>query len=146
MLFYWFSFISLLILARKNKDKNANTEKKSEQNPIIENNNNNTNKQEETNTTNDKTTEKIEIPGLKICEAFSASGLRSIRYIKELSGISKIIANDIDGKGLKTGTKRNECFVMFFFFKILAVEMIKKNLEFNKVDQKVVIPNLGDAR
>lgn len=58
--------------------------------------------------------------GLKILDALSASGLRSIRYAKELgeSGniVKKIVANDLSET---------------------AVELIKKNIESNKVGDKV---------
>ena len=37
----------------------------------------------------------------KLFEAFSATGLRSIRYAKEVTGFSKIIANDIDPNAVK---------------------------------------------
>lgn len=66
--------------------------------------------------------------GLKIVEALSASGLRSIRYGKEIPNVSKIIANDLDPK---------------------AVEAIRSNIELNSQDSSnltdVVSPNQGDA-
>ena len=34
--------------------------------------------------------------GISILEALSATGLRSIRYLKEIDCISKLVANDID--------------------------------------------------
>lgn len=52
-------------------------------------------------------------------------GLRSIRYAKEIEGIKKIIANDIDQA---------------------AVEAIKRNLEYNQVDPSIMIPSHADAR
>ncbi|XP_011497883.1 PREDICTED: probable tRNA (guanine(26)-N(2))-dimethyltransferase [Ceratosolen solmsi marchali] len=60
---------------------------------------------------------------LTILEALSATGLRSIRYAKEIPGISKIIANDISMK---------------------AVDTIKKNVIYNDVEN-IVIPNQDDA-
>lgn len=51
-------------------------------------------------------------PGFKIFEALSASGLRSIRYMKEIPDISKIIVNDLDKN---------------------AVESIKANIKLNKL-------------
>lgn len=54
--------------------------------------------------------------GVTILEAFSATGLRSIRYSKEISGIKQIVANDIS---------------------IKAVESINKNIEENGVDKLV---------
>lgn len=62
--------------------------------------------------------ESLADPGIVILEALSASGLRSIRYSKEIKGnIKYIIANDLS---------------------ISAVESIKRNIEFNKVDPKRV--------
>lgn len=54
--------------------------------------------------------------GITILEALSASGLRSIRYAKEIPGIKKIIANDLSKK---------------------AVESIKANIESNSVEHMV---------
>lgn len=62
--------------------------------------------------------------GLRILEALAATGLRSIRYMKEIPGIDTIVANDLDPA---------------------AVEAIKKNVEYNKLDPTKVVPNLGDA-
>jgi len=65
-----------------------------------------------------------EYPGLTILEALAASGLRSVRYSKEIPGVNKITVNDIDET---------------------AVEHMKKNLQHNKVDTNKVTPNHGDA-
>lgn len=54
--------------------------------------------------------------GLRILEALSATGLRSIRYAKEIAGIKEIIANDIS---------------------IKAVESINANIKENGVDSLV---------
>ncbi len=54
--------------------------------------------------------------GLKIAEALSATGLRSIRYASEIPGIDTIYANDIDAG---------------------AVESIKQNIELNDVKNLV---------
>lgn len=61
--------------------------------------------------------------GLHILEALSATGLRSIRYAKEVSGVKGIIANDIS---------------------INAVEDIKRNIYQNKVED-LVVPSNDDA-
>uniref|UniRef100_A0A6B2L1K9 tRNA (guanine(26)-N(2))-dimethyltransferase n=1 Tax=Arcella intermedia TaxID=1963864 RepID=A0A6B2L1K9_9EUKA len=63
-------------------------------------------------------------PGIDILEALSATGLRSIRYWKEIPNINKIIVNDLEPT---------------------AVETIKKNLEFNNIDITKCIPNQGDC-
>lgn len=63
--------------------------------------------------------------GINILEALSATGLRSIRYAKELNGINSIIANDLDSG---------------------AVELIKSNIERNGENLKeIIIPHQGDA-
>lgn len=62
---------------------------------------------------------------ITILEALSATGLRSIRYAKEIQGIDKIIANDLDAD---------------------AVEAIQRNIDHNGLkDSQRIIPNLGDA-
>ncbi len=62
--------------------------------------------------------------GIKILEALSATGLRSIRYKKEIPGIQSILVNDIDEA---------------------AVEAINRNLLFNGIPKSECIGNLGDA-
>ena len=61
--------------------------------------------------------------GIIVLEALSATGLRSIRYAKEVPGIKQIIANDISAK---------------------AVESIGKNVHHNGVEN-LVKPNHEDA-
>ncbi|XP_018576509.1 probable tRNA (guanine(26)-N(2))-dimethyltransferase [Anoplophora glabripennis] len=61
--------------------------------------------------------------GISILEALSATGLRSIRYAKEIPGIKEIIANDISHK---------------------AVEDIKRNIAENNVAD-IVSPSHSDA-
>ncbi|KAL7290149.1 hypothetical protein TKK_0015863 [Trichogramma kaykai] len=65
----------------------------------------------------------VEKRGLRVLEALSATGLRSIRYAKEVPGIDEIVANDIS---------------------VSAVEAIKKNVVFNQVDS-IVKPHANDA-
>lgn len=60
---------------------------------------------------------------IMIFEAFAATGLRSIRYAKEITGIEQIISNDIDPN---------------------AVSLITSNIELNNVEN-IVKPSLGDA-
>ena len=62
-------------------------------------------------------------PYIKILEALSATGLRAIRYAHEIPNVKEIVANDLLPA---------------------AVESIKKNVEYNKVE-KIVKPNLDDA-
>lgn len=60
-------------------------------------------------------TEKLakgkEFKGINVLEALSATGLRSVRYIKEIPLINKLVANDIDPT---------------------ATDLMKKNFEFNE--------------
>jgi tRNA (guanine26-N2/guanine27-N2)-dimethyltransferase len=62
--------------------------------------------------------------GITVLEALAATGLRAIRYAKEVKGIGQVIANDMDGD---------------------AVESIRRNIEFNSV-QDLVTPSNSDAR
>jgi tRNA G26 N,N-dimethylase Trm1 len=64
------------------------------------------------------------LAGVSVLEALAATGLRAIRYAKEVSGIGQIIANDMDAD---------------------AVNAQRRNIEFNAVEDKVT-PNLADAR
>ncbi|KAK0182400.1 hypothetical protein PV327_000544 [Microctonus hyperodae] len=61
--------------------------------------------------------------GISILEALSATGLRSIRYGKEIPYVDRIVANDISSK---------------------AVDSIKKNIEHNKMDH-LITANHQDA-
>ena len=64
--------------------------------------------------------------GLRILEGLAATGLRSIRYAKEIDGVDKIVANDLDPE---------------------VVKAMKLNIEFNgqEVMDKVET-SVGDAR
>lgn len=53
---------------------------------------------------------------IRILEALAATGLRSIRYAKEIDGLDEIIANDLMNQ---------------------AVDMINKNVKVNGVEDKV---------
>ncbi|MGH0175223.1 UNVERIFIED_CONTAM: hypothetical protein FKN15_069799 [Acipenser sinensis] len=61
--------------------------------------------------------------GLRILEGLAASGLRSIRFAKEVPGIRSVTANDFSAR---------------------AVELIKRNVEHNEV-QELVTPSHADA-
>lgn len=61
--------------------------------------------------------------GITILEALSATGLRSIRYAKEIPGIKEIIANDISPRALND---------------------IKLNVLSNQVED-LVLPSQSDA-
>lgn len=62
-------------------------------------------------------------PYIKILEALSATGLRAIRYAREIPHVKEVVANDLLPD---------------------AVESIKRNVEFNNVEH-LVKPNLDDA-
>ncbi|KAL3663062.1 hypothetical protein V7S43_012002 [Phytophthora oleae] len=62
--------------------------------------------------------------GIRIFEALSASGLRSIRYFQQIPGVKSILVNDMDPA---------------------AVESIKRNVVFNELPLDRVIPNEADA-
>ncbi|KAG4301659.1 hypothetical protein PCK1_002144 [Pneumocystis canis] len=62
--------------------------------------------------------------GFNILDAFSATGIRAIRYIKEISNVNHVVAND---------------------YSKFAVEMIKKNCTHNNVFEKIKL-NCEDAR
>jgi len=61
--------------------------------------------------------------GLTILEALAASGLRSVRFAREIPGLKNILANDWSSQ---------------------AVESIQKNVDHNSV-QDIVTPSNGDA-
>jgi tRNA (guanine26-N2/guanine27-N2)-dimethyltransferase len=55
---------------------------------------------------------KREFKGISILEALAATGLRSVRYLKEIDHIVKLVANDIDPT---------------------ATELMKKNFDYNQI-------------
>ncbi|KAM6229404.1 LOW QUALITY PROTEIN: tRNA (guanine(26)-N(2))-dimethyltransferase [Spheniscus humboldti] len=61
--------------------------------------------------------------GLRVLEALAASGLRSIRFAKEVPGLRAVVANDFSAR---------------------AVELMSRNVGFNGVD--LVAPRMADAR
>uniref|UniRef100_A0A182P4Q4 tRNA (guanine(26)-N(2))-dimethyltransferase n=1 Tax=Anopheles epiroticus TaxID=199890 RepID=A0A182P4Q4_9DIPT len=61
--------------------------------------------------------------GLRILEALSATGLRSIRYAKEIPGVKEIIANDLSKS---------------------AVESIEQNVKHNQI-KHLITPSYNDA-
>jgi tRNA (guanine26-N2/guanine27-N2)-dimethyltransferase len=68
--------------------------------------------------------EKPEEEGITILDALAATGLRSIRYMKEVPGVKEVVVND-----------KEEA----------AVEAAHRNVEYNKVEAGRVRPQLGDA-
>ncbi|XP_065520512.1 tRNA (guanine(26)-N(2))-dimethyltransferase isoform X2 [Lathamus discolor] len=62
--------------------------------------------------------------GLRVLEALAASGLRSIRFAKEVPGLRAVVANDCSAR---------------------AMELIERNVTFNGVGA-LVTPSMADAR
>ncbi|KAG0258329.1 RNA methyltransferase tRNA(m5U54)methyltransferase [Mortierella polycephala] len=62
--------------------------------------------------------------GITILEALSASGLRSIRYAKEIPNVKHILTNDLEAD---------------------AVTSIKRNADFNGISPDLLEPHKGDA-
>lgn len=60
----------------------------------------------------EKAAKKKPFEGINILEALAATGLRSVRYMKEINNIKKLVANDIDPT---------------------ATELMKKNFDFNLI-------------
>lgn len=65
-----------------------------------------------------------DIPGISILEALSATGLRSVRYVKEIPGVRLCLANDISAE---------------------AVEHIRENVKSNGVSTDVLRASHSDA-
>ena len=57
-----------------------------------------------------------EFQGINILEALSATGLRSVRYMKEIENIKKLVANDIDPT---------------------ATDLMKKNFDYNQINENL---------
>lgn len=70
-----------------------------------------------------KDKEKEKPDKVRILEALAATGLRSIRYAKEVEGFDEIIANDLSDE---------------------AVQMMKRNITVNEVEDRVK-SSYGDA-
>ncbi|KAI1320480.1 RNA methyltransferase tRNA(m5U54)methyltransferase [Mortierella claussenii] len=62
--------------------------------------------------------------GITILEALSASGLRSVRYAKEIPNVKHILTNDLEAD---------------------AVASIKRNADFNGISPDLLEPHKGDA-
>jgi tRNA (guanine26-N2/guanine27-N2)-dimethyltransferase len=62
--------------------------------------------------------------GVAVLEALAATGLRSVRYLKEIPMIRNLVTNDWDPK---------------------AVELIQKNMDFNNIDKTKYETHARDA-
>ena len=67
----------------------------------------------------------LPFPGIRILEALSATGLRSIRYFLEIPSVSHILVNDFD---------------------LTAVSSIRANVAFNGLSLSDLQPSHGDAK
>lgn len=65
-----------------------------------------------------------ELPGLRVLEALSASGLRSVRYAREVPGLDHVVCNDLDPA---------------------AVASISTNVAFNGIAPGRIQPSQADA-
>eukprot|EP00520_Triparma_pacifica_P018263 CAMPEP_0118635056 /NCGR_PEP_ID=MMETSP0785-20121206/1874_1 /TAXON_ID=91992 /ORGANISM="Bolidomonas pacifica, Strain CCMP 1866" /LENGTH=608 /DNA_ID=CAMNT_0006526067 /DNA_START=62 /DNA_END=1885 /DNA_ORIENTATION=+ len=63
-------------------------------------------------------------PGLKILDCLAASGLRSMRYFKEIKNVDLVAVNDLDSA---------------------AIELAENNIQVNGVDPSVVRTRVGDG-
>lgn len=68
----------------------------------------------------DRTTENTSKPSFKILDALSASGLRALRYAREIPFVTSVTANDLS---------------------ISAAESIKQNVDYNGVQDKISVTN-----
>lgn len=66
-----------------------------------------------------------EAGGLHVLEGLAASGLRAVRYAKEIPGVARVTANDLDPN---------------------VVEALTRNVDYNDVPRTKVVPSTGDAR
>jgi tRNA (guanine26-N2/guanine27-N2)-dimethyltransferase len=71
----------------------------------------------------------------------SASGLRSIRYAKEIPDLDFVVANDM----LPAGAPSSSSPISQAHYPPAAVESIQRNLLFNDIPTGKVIPSLGDV-
>mmetsp|Transcript_23691 Transcript_23691/g.74540 ORF Transcript_23691/g.74540 Transcript_23691/m.74540 type:complete len:831 (-) Transcript_23691:739-3231(-) len=62
--------------------------------------------------------------GLLVLDALAASGLRSIRYVKEIAGVKEVTVNDLSES---------------------AVDLAKKNVKLNQCDESAIKVQQGDA-
>ena len=63
-----------------------------------------------------------EFKGINVIEALAATGLRSVRYLKEIPAIQKLVSNDID---------------------LAATDLMKKNFDYNKCPAEKIEGNLA---
>nr|XP_014086871.1 probable tRNA (guanine(26)-N(2))-dimethyltransferase [Bactrocera oleae] len=108
----------LNVFARRLLKERSIAAKKNVKEENVETNNINVNIEDNTLTAGQKYEN-----GLRILEALSATGLRSIRYAKEVAGVREIIANDLSKA---------------------AVESIGENVKHNKVEN-LIVPSQSDA-
>jgi tRNA (guanine26-N2/guanine27-N2)-dimethyltransferase len=69
--------------------------------------------------------DEIGTEGFRVLEALSATGLRAVRYAKELEGLDYVVANDIDPS---------------------AVQSIERNAKYNNVPEGLIRTQNLDAK
>ncbi|KAI8138257.1 N2,N2-dimethylguanosine tRNA methyltransferase [Fennellomyces sp. T-0311] len=72
----------------------------------------------------EKLSHYVNTQSFTILEALAASGLRSVRYAKEIPKLKQVVANDLEAE---------------------AVESIRRNVKYNNLSEELVRPNQGDA-
>ena len=63
-------------------------------------------------------------PRIRVLDALTASGLRALRYIKEVEEVQSVVANDFDPQ---------------------AVAALRENVRRNGLTEDVIVPSVGDA-
>jgi tRNA (guanine26-N2/guanine27-N2)-dimethyltransferase len=63
-------------------------------------------------------------PRIRVLDALTASGLRALRYVKEIDEVSSVVANDLDPT---------------------AVEALRENVRRNGISEDVIVPSTGNA-
>ena len=67
----------------------------------------------------------------KILEALSATGLRSIRYAKEINGVKEIVANDISKRAVASIANNVKATLTWFLWnmELLNIQLQKMNVD-----------------
>ena len=61
---------------------------------------------------------------IRVLDALTASGLRALRYVKEIDEVSSVVANDLEPQ---------------------AVAALRENVRRNGISEDVIVPSTGDA-
>lgn len=96
---------------------------------------------------------KVKLPGIRILDALAASGLRSIRYLKECYVSKKFLKASASTTGEScsddgNGNNKDKSFIGEIVVNDLdpaAVEQAHENIKFNEADLTIIKPHCGDA-